>query len=70
MVHSFFLWSTYVACFASSSWHCLVGRAGGDRYQVDTARDGAGRLAEHANRQNCCLQLDSGRSQDQNFCTS
>ena len=32
---------------------------------MDTARDGAGRLLEHANRQSCCLQLDSGRSLDQ-----
>ena len=32
---------------------------------MDTARDGAGRLVEHANRQSCCLQLDSGRSLDQ-----
>ena len=34
---------------------------------MDTARDGAGRLIviEHANRQSCCLQLDSGRSLDQ-----
>ena len=29
---------------------------------MDTARDGAGRLVEHATRQSCCLQLDSGRS--------
>ena len=32
---------------------------------MDTARDGAGRLVEHANRQSCCLKLDSGRSLDQ-----
>ena len=32
---------------------------------MDTARDGAGRLVEHANRQSCCLQLDSSRSLDQ-----
>ena len=32
---------------------------------MDTARDGAGRLLEHANRQSCCSQLDSGRSLDQ-----
>ena len=32
---------------------------------MDTARNGAGRLLEHANRQSCCLQLDSGRSMDQ-----
>ena len=32
---------------------------------MDTVRDGAGRLVEHANRQSCCLQLDSGRSLDQ-----
>ena len=32
---------------------------------MDTARDGAGRLVEHANRQTCCSQLDGGRSMDQ-----
>ena len=33
---------------------------------MDTARDdGAGRLVEHANRQSCCLQLESRRSLDQ-----
>ena len=34
---------------------------------MDTARDGASRLLviEHASRQRCCLQLDSGRSLDQ-----
>ena len=32
---------------------------------MDTARNGAGRLVEHANRQSCCLQLDIGRSLDQ-----
>ena len=32
---------------------------------MDTAQDGADRLVEHANRQSCCLQLDSGRSLDQ-----
>ena len=32
---------------------------------MDTARDGAGRLVEYANRQSCCLQLDGGRSLDQ-----
>ena len=32
---------------------------------MDTARDGDGRLVEHANRQSCCLQLDSGRPLDQ-----
>ena len=32
---------------------------------MDTAQDGAGRLVEHANRQRCCLQLDSGRLLDQ-----
>ena len=32
---------------------------------MDTAREGAGRLVQHANRQSCCLQLDSGRSLDQ-----
>ena len=32
---------------------------------MDTAGDGAGRLVAHANRQSCCLQLDSGRSLDQ-----
>ena len=34
---------------------------------MDTARDSAGGLLviEHANRQSCCLQLDSGRSLDQ-----
>ena len=36
-------------------------------YQVDTARNGAGILVEHANRQGCCLQLDSGRSLDPVF---
>ena len=29
---------------------------------MDTARGGAGRMVEHANRQSCCIQLDSGRS--------
>ena len=32
---------------------------------MDIARDGAGRLVEHANRKSCCLQLDSVRSLDQ-----
>ena len=32
---------------------------------MDIARDGAGRLVQHANRQSCCLQLDSGRTLDQ-----
>ena len=32
---------------------------------MDTAQGGAGRLVEHANRQSCCLQLDSGRLLDQ-----
>ena len=32
---------------------------------MDIARDGAGRLVEHANIQSCCLQLESGRSLDQ-----
>ena len=32
---------------------------------MDTARDGAGRLVEHANSRSCCLQLDNGRSLDQ-----
>ena len=32
---------------------------------MDSARDGAGKLVEHANRQSCCLELDSGRSLDQ-----
>ena len=29
---------------------------------MDTARDGAGRLVEHANRQSCYLLLHTGRS--------
>ena len=32
---------------------------------MDSARDDAGRLVQHANRQSCCLQLNSGRSLDQ-----
>ena len=69
MVRSFFWQSTYVAYFDSSSWRCLVDRACGDIKWIDTPRDGAGRLVEHANRQGCyrqgcCLQLDSGRSLD------
>ena len=35
---------------------------------MHTARDGAGGLVEHANRQSCCSQLDSGRSLDQIIC--
>ena len=35
---------------------------------MDTARDGAGRLVEQANRQSRCVQLDSGRSLDQIIC--
>ena len=35
---------------------------------MDIARGDAGRLVEHANRQSCCLQLDSGRSLDQIIC--
>ena len=35
---------------------------------MDTTRDGAGKLVEHASRQSCCLQLDSGRSLDQIIC--
>ena len=31
---------------------------------MDTARDGAGTLVQHANRQSYCLQLDSGRPLD------
>ena len=64
MVRSFFWQSTYVAYFDSSSLRCLVDRACGDIKWIDTPRDGAGRLVEHANRQGCCLQLDSGRSLD------
>ena len=29
-------------------------------YQVDTARNGAGRLVDHENRQGCCLSQASG----------
>ena len=38
-------------CFDSSSWRCLVDRASVWKYQVDTARDSAGTLVQHANRQ-------------------
>ena len=50
------LWQQQLALFG---WSRLW------RYQVDTVRDGAGRLVEHAKRQSCCLQLDRGRSLDQ-----
>ena len=40
-------------------WSCLWG------YQVDTARDGAGRLVEHGTIQSYCLQTNRGRSLDQ-----
>ena len=68
MVHSFFWWSTYVASFDSAltaQQLALFGWSRLWRYQVNTARDGAGRLVDHANRQSYCLQLDSGRSLDQ-----
>ena len=44
---------------AMFSWSRLWG------YQVDTVRDGAGRLVERANRQSFCFQLNSGRALDQ-----
>ena len=35
----------------AAAWQCLLGRVSGNKYQVDTARDGAGRPVEHANKQ-------------------
>ena len=64
MVHSFFLRSTYVAYFDSSSWHCSVDRACGDVKRIPHGTV----LADWYNTRtdnSCCLQLDSGRSLDQ-----
>ena len=59
---SYFFWrSTCETYFDSSSWHCFVDRACGDTKWLPHGTV----LVEYANRQSCCLQLDSGRSLDQ-----
>ena len=52
------IWRSFVFCgwrvHFEGSIVALFGRSREGGYQVDTARNGAGRLVDHANRQGCC----------------